>query len=124
MMPTNYCTVRLELAREPAHPEGDPRHGYELVLPLDGDGHIDAVAWKADRNATSVRRFRAGEEDQVGKLGRKPGGSWFFDYAAGDADDEPGFRFNDEAFTPGEYVSIREHDGKFHTFRVVSVEGP
>lgn len=122
MSPTNLFQVRLELAREPAHPEGDRSHGYDLVLPLDADGHIDAVAWKADRGATRVRRFRDGEEDQTGQLGRKPGGSWFFDYAAGDADDEAGFRFNDEAFTRGEYVSIREHDGSFHTFRVVSVD--
>ena len=38
-----------------------------------------------------------------------------------DADDEPGFKFDKHVFKPGEYVSVREHDGKMRTFRVVSV---
>ena len=59
-----------------------------------------------------------------GHLARKPDGAWFFCDAEGDSDDEAGFRFNDEHFVPGEYVSLREQDGKMHTFRVVSVEAP
>jgi hypothetical protein len=40
----------------------------------------------------------------------------------GDVDgDETGFRFDRHLFQPGEYVSIKEHDDKVRTFRVVSV---
>lgn len=124
MIDGSFRKVHLELAREPGQPDGDSGHGYDLLMPLGPDGRIDAVAWKANRAATRVRRFRRNEPDQIGVLARKPGGSWYFDYAAGDTDNEPGFRFGDEAFVAGEYVSIREQDGRMHTFRVISVEYP
>ncbi len=124
MLPPSFRKIRLELAREPAHPAGEATHGYDVLAPLAAAGRIDPVAWKANRAACRVRRFRRGEEDRIGRLGRKPGGSWFFDYEEGDRDDEPGFRFGDERFVVGEYVSLREQDGKMHTFRVVSVESP
>lgn len=124
MLPREFRKVRLELAREPGRPAGDARYGYDLLIPLDGDGRIDGAAWRANRDLTRIRRFRSDEADQIGKLGRRPGGAWYFDYHEGDADDEAGFRFGDEAFVPGEYVSLRERDGEFHTFRVVSVESP
>ncbi len=41
--------VRLELARDPAHPEGSSSHGYEFVAPLNDDGRIDAEAWRKVR---------------------------------------------------------------------------
>jgi len=124
MSSTTLRKIHLELAREPGHPEGEASHGYDLLAPLDAAGQLDAAAWKQDRDACRVRRFRRDEQDQVGRLGRRPGGSWFFDYGQGDEDDESGFRFGSERFVPGEYVSIREHDGRMHTFRVVSVEAP
>jgi hypothetical protein len=37
-------------------------------------------------------------------------------------DDEVGFKLGAERFVPGEYISIREDDGKTHTFRVVSIQ--
>jgi hypothetical protein len=39
----------------------------------------------------------------------------------GAPDDETGYRFDHHAFRPGEYVSIKEHDGVLRTFRVVYV---
>ena len=124
MLPKTFRKIRLELAREAAHPAGEPTHGYDLLAPLKDDGAIDPAAWKTSRDQTRVRRFRHGEADRIGRLARRPGGTWFFDYEKGDRDDEPGFRFGDERFVPGEYVSIRETDGMLHTFRVVSVEAP
>lgn len=121
--PASLNRIRLELAREPGHPSGDPRHGYVIVAPLDAAGRLDPELWRESRQACSVRRFRAGERDEIGRLARKPGGAWFFDYEReSEADDERGFRFAEERFVPGEYVSIREHDGSTHTFRVASVE--
>ena len=46
---------------------------------------------------------------------------WFFDYEQGEDDDEQGFRFGEERFVVGEYVSSRENDGKMHTFRVADI---
>ena len=50
--------IRLLLAREPGHPAGDATHGYDIVAPLDRDGKLDASAWKDNREACKVRRFR------------------------------------------------------------------
>jgi hypothetical protein len=74
-----------------------------------------------------VRRFAEGEDDEIGFLVHKPGGSeqarWVFDYdAAAETDDESGYRFGAHVFRPGEYVSIRDEEGELHTYRVVSVE--
>jgi hypothetical protein len=118
--------IRLELARSKAFPAGSPRHGYEFTAPLDASRYIDLAQWKVLRDFCRVRRFWEGEEDQSGRLVYKPGGSahafWAFDYDANSSDDdEPGYRFGSHAFLPGEYVTIKGHDGEQHTFRVVSV---
>ena len=39
-----------------------------------------------------------------------------------DDEDEAGYRFGSHKFLPGEYVSIRGHDGELHTFVVAAVE--
>ena len=115
--------IRLELARDHDFPSGSPDRGYDFAAPLDADGHIDPVEWKANREACRVVRFWEGEPNEVGHLVRKPGGSWAFHYDIhGDPDDdEAGYRFGTHPFKPGEYVSIREHDNQLRTFHVVSV---
>jgi hypothetical protein len=35
---------------------------------------------------------------------------------------ECGFRLETERFTVGEYVSIKEDDGRLHTFQIVSIK--
>ena len=116
--------VRLELARDPEFPEGSGLRGYECVLPLTGDGHIDAEEWRAQRERCRVHRFWEGEPDERGHLVHKRGGTWAFHYdVEGDPDeDEPGFKFDQHVFKQGEYVSLREQDGSLRTFRVVSVK--
>ena len=121
-LPHSFRRIRLELAREAEHPAGSRRHGYVFVAPLDAAGRIDAALWKRHRDECRVVRFRPNDED-VGHLVHMPGGSWAFHYDVdGDEPDEPGYRFGDERFRPGEYVSIKERE-KMHTFRVSSVEG-
>jgi len=123
-LPHNFRRIRMELAREPGHPMGSARIGYTVLAPLDENGKIDAETWKHHRDACRVVRFRPDEDDDIGHLIRRPGGSWAFRYdITGDEDDEAGYRFGDERFEVGEYVSVREDDG-MHTFRVVSVELP
>ena len=115
--------IRLNLARTKEHPNGSARHGYEFVAPLDADGHIDADGWKKAREKCRVRRVWGGEEEDIGHLVHRPGGSWAFRYdIAGDEDDEAGYRFGAHAFNVGEYVSIRDEDGDLHTFQVVTVQ--
>lgn len=120
--------IRLELARDPEFPSGSGEHGYELIAPLDAEGHISVEGWKAARDRCRVRRFWAHEGDMVGHIVHKAGGAhglWAFHYdirGGGDAHhDETGFRFETHVFRPGEYVSIREHDGTLRTFRVRAV---
>jgi len=114
--------IRLNLARTKEFPNGSARHGYEFAAPLAEDGRIDAVAWKTLRAHCRVRRFWGDEEEDIGHLVHRPGGSWAFRYdVAGDEDDEAGYRFGDHAFVPGEYVSIRDDDGELNTFQVVTV---
>jgi len=120
--PPAFRHIHLELAREPDHPAGDSGHGYDILAPLTDEGHLDAETWRAHKHRCRVRRFRPAEESSIGVLRHGPGRRWYIDYDPGsDADDEPGYRFEDERFVPGEYVSIREDDGVIHTFRVTAV---
>lgn len=116
--------IRLELARDHDHPEGAHNYGYEFAAPLDADGKIDAGAWHKSRAHCRVRRFRPQEEDDVGHVVRKPGGSWAFHYDihSDEEDDEAGYRFGDHAFKPGEYVSVKEDDDVLRTFKVTRVQ--
>ena len=69
-----------------------------------------------------VTRFREHEDDEIGHLVHKQGGVWAFHYdVSGEGDDEAGYRFENERFVVGEYLSVREGN-KQHTYRVVSVE--
>jgi hypothetical protein len=120
--------IRLQLARSKEFPSGSPRHGYDLVAPLDAAGHIDVKLWRDYKKDCRVRRFWDDEEDAVGHLVHRPGGAeharWMFSYgnSTGDEDEESGYRFGAHAFSIGEYVSIRDHGGELHTFQVTSVE--
>lgn len=124
MPQTGLKKIRLNLARSREHPNGSARHGYEFVAPLDEAGHIDAEAWRKLRERCRVRRFWGDEEEDLGHVVHRPGGSWAFHYdIAGDEDDEAGYRFGTHPFRVGEYVSIKDEDGEMHTFQVATV-GP
>jgi hypothetical protein len=115
--------IRLNLARTKEYPQGSARHGYEFTAPLDAAGHIDAASWKKEREHCRVRRFWGSDEEEIGHLIHRPGGSWAFHYDIdGEDDDEAGYRFGSHAFNPGEYVSIKDEDGDLHTFQVVTVQ--
>ncbi|MCE2932062.1 MAG: hypothetical protein LW833_03765 [Hyphomicrobiales bacterium] len=118
--------ITLTLARSKEYPNGSAAHGYEMVAPIDGSGHLDAREWAKAKEACTVRRFWADEEFDLGHLvhrGGSKGGSWAFTYdIAGDEDDEAGFRFGAHSFNIGDYVSIRDEDGVMHTFTVSLIE--
>lgn len=120
-LPAQFRQIRLALAREPGHPEGDDGFAYIFVAPVDAEGHIDAKIWRAHREACRVSRQRPGEQDQHGHLVRRSGAGWNFHYdGESDLPDDIGFHFADERFVAGEYVSISER-GKMHTYRVTAV---
>jgi hypothetical protein len=115
--------VRLELAREPGHPEGSQNIGYEFIAPVSDEGRILANVYAHLKDRCRVRRFNASEPDELGHLVRKRGGAWAFHYDIhGDPlHDDTGFRIDTHRFKPGEYVSIKEPAGDLKTYRVISV---
>ena len=117
-LPAQFRQIRIELAREPGHPEGDTSVAYVIIAPLDADDRIDPTLWREHREACRIARVRPGKEDDHGHLVHRQGGGWAFQYA--NTPDEVGFHFADERFVSGEYVSINEL-GKLHTYRVASV---
>jgi len=119
ILPRTFRRIRLELAREPSRPAGDPRVGYLLIAPLDADDRIDATGWAQHKIHCKVIRFRPDEEPAHGQL-IKVGKGWLFHYDQ-QQNDELGYHFADERFMIGEYVSISEAHG-MHTYRVVAVE--
>jgi hypothetical protein len=122
-LPAPFRRVHLALAREPGHPDGAGEIGYDFVAPLDSEGRIIAKEWRAHRALCRAVRIRPNDQD-IGHLVRRPGGSWAFRYdTLGDEEDEAGYRFGEERFRVGEYVSIAEDD-VLHTYRVTSVTAP
>ena len=118
--------VKLELARSRAHPEGSKGDGYEFVAPIGADGHIVLEGWKKERARCFVHRLEAGAVVERGLLMHRAGGAggstWVFEYDPGTSVDvEAGYRFGAHAFSPGEYVSIRDEDGELHTYKVASL---
>jgi hypothetical protein len=118
---TQFHHVRLELAREPGSPAGDPTDGYDIVAPLDGDGRLDGDALRAEPERGHVRRFLREATVSKGQLRQGPGGRWILDMEDGDDEDATGFRFGEERFVLGEYVSLSLPSGDQHTYVVARV---
>lgn len=113
-----FHEIRLVLAREPEHPDGSRQIGYDLLAPLDEAGRLSPDLWRDNRECCRVRRFGEGE-DRIGRLARRPGGTWYFDYDPNSSDDDQkGHRLGEESFTVGEYVSISDDRHRIRTYRV------
>jgi hypothetical protein len=113
--------IRLELAREAGHPQGDPRTGYDIVAFLDADGRLDLEACRADPARCRVRRFVDEATVATGRLRHTTGDRWILDFEGDDREDATGFRLGDERFVAGEYVSVTAADGVAHTYSVERV---
>ena len=113
--------IRLELGRMPDAPNGDRRHGYELIAPLDRYGHLDAAEWSVNKDKCGVRCFRPLQTDRKGML-RHVSCGWKFDYFPDRKDDdEPIFRLDRHVIAPGLYISITEEDGVRRPFKIATV---
>src|SRR3569833_3536335 len=114
--------VRLELGRTPDIPQGDWRHGYEFVAPLDGEGYLDPVEWKMQKGRCAVYRFHPHEAEYRGSL-RHNGRGWLFDYLPGRcSDDEPISRLDRHRIEKGLYLTITEEDGVARPFKIVDIK--
>lgn len=118
---TQFHHIRLELAREPGHPAGDPTEGYDIVAALDAESRLDGEAQRAEPARGHVRRFLRDETVSTGQLRQGPGGRWILDMEDSEADDAVGFRFGEERFVAGEYVSLSLPSGEQHTYVVARV---
>ncbi len=118
----DFYHIRLELARGPDAPAGDPGEGYDIVAPLGPDGRLDAAAWRAEPDRAYARRFSDGQTEAKGRL-RYENRQWLIDLEPGEASDAVGFRFGEERFRPGEYVSLTLPDGEQQTY-VVAAAAP
>lgn len=118
----SLMTIRLELGRLAGAPQGDPRHAYEMVAPLDEQGHLDPAEWRAEKHRCAVRRFRPGQAECRGSL-RHCGRGWLFDYIPGRSDDnEILFRADKHLIEKGLYISVTEEDGVQRPFKIVDVK--
>ena len=122
-LPEPFRRITLHLARNEEFPNGSDRHGYVIVAPLDEMDRFDVAQWRANRELCRVRRFTAGEEDEMGRLVRRGSGAWVIDYDPDrDEDDEAGYRLGDHAIRVGEYVSITDEEGDLQTYRIAAVD--
>jgi hypothetical protein len=119
--------ITLHLARNSEFPEGSAERGYEIIAPLDASGHLGATEWRTLKAQCRVRRFWAGESDRHGTLvhhaGGASGATWKIDYdAKAQGDEETGVHLGTHRFIENEYVSIRDEEGRSHTFKIVRVQ--
>ena len=113
---TAFHHIRLELAREPGHPHGDSRTGWDIVAALDNEGRLDLAACRAAPQRCRVRHFVRDATVATGRLRHGLGDRWLFDLEPDAGLDETGFRLGSEQFVIGEYVSIIAPDGVSHTY--------
>jgi hypothetical protein len=115
-------TVTLVLATGPGFPGGSEDHRYELDAALDSNGYLDAAAWHADPRSWAARRYRPGETPRGGDVQQDAETGWSLRF-----DSTPECRelseplLNAGVLRPGEYVTVRDEDGRDYSYRVVSV---
>ena len=111
--------ILLNLRAVEGVPDGSARHGYDVVAPLDpARGTLDLAAWRHAQGGLPRPALLGGREERssdtscTGPAARaaQPGRSTTTRARADD--DEAGYRFGDHVFAPGEYVSIRDEDGR------------
>lgn len=119
--------ILLRLARNPGtdFPNGDDRHGYVLIAPLDGKGFIDEATWKEHQDLCTILHFTPDFPAPRHGVLRRRGRHWFFDYEEKTTeDDEPVFKLGAHPFLVGEYVTVTDENDEPLTYRVEEVTTP
>lgn len=111
----------LRLGRNPqaGFPEGDDRHGYVIVAPLDAEGRLDVAQWRANKKACTVVRFTPDHQDDADGWLTHRGERWFFHYDEDEeGPDEPVYRLGEHQLRLGDYITIHEADGDDLTYKI------
>ena len=119
--------IDLVLAGGPGFPQGSPAHRYRLEVALTPTGELDPEAWQADPAVWPVERDWP-DDRRPGDVQYDPDTGWWLSIHRGaaeiaDPDSSPLQTPIRGAgpFRPGEYVTLRERDGREYAYRVVSV---
>ena len=115
---STFNHIRLELAREPGHPHGDPRTGWDIVAALDDEGNLDLSGCRQDPGRCRVRRFTRDATIATGRLRHRGDADWVFDLQPDEGLDDAGYRLGSNRFVLGDTVSIVSPDGVAHTYGV------
>jgi hypothetical protein len=99
--------VRLERCPQLGCFNGDPATGYELTLPLDADGEIDALALSRTPSLWQVRRFETNHDDLTGSIVRDSLGAWMIRYGNGQPARSDGFAPS-VRFRPNSLINVVE----------------
>jgi hypothetical protein len=115
-IPDHFQVVHLDRVREPDHQHRSAGERYTLLLPLGSDDRI--LEAEAHRHPGYCRVSRTDPAGGVlrGLMRPGPNLSWRLDFGKAE---ETGYRFAEERFSPGQYVTVLR-EGDPHTFRVVS----
>src|ERR1700744_5892754 len=90
-LPHGFRYIRLERARDHAHPHSDGSIAYILIMPLNAEARIDVELYRKYKESCRVVRQRPSSGDSLGHLVHGAGGSWRFHYdLTGDLPDEVG----------------------------------
>ncbi|MFC3440559.1 hypothetical protein ACFOKF_04965 [Sphingobium rhizovicinum] len=108
-----WTTIRLELARTPAFPNGSAARSYVLRLPLEPDGRIDEQEYRHHPEYATVRRFWPNEPDRHGHLLRTAEG-WACSYPP----DQAPFRLETAEIRSGSRLILTQADGENLPFEV------
>ncbi|MBY0332120.1 MAG: hypothetical protein K2X49_15785 [Acetobacteraceae bacterium] len=115
--------VTLVLAGGPGFPGGSEAHRYEMEAALDANGGLDVAAWHEDPRPWPARRYRPGGQVRTGDVQHDAETGWSLRF-----DSTPEARELTEplisagVLRPGEYVTLRDEDGRDYSYRVVGVE--
>lgn len=125
-MPLPRVTVTLALVSGPGLPAGEhPERRIELEAVLDSSGRLDAGAWQADSRPWLARTVAPGAAPVEGDVQFDPDQGWSLRFWAGTTEgpDAMPAQFDPGAdpIRPGEYVTLRQSDGRQFGYRVVGV---
>jgi hypothetical protein len=115
--------VTLHLARSSEFSRGSAERGYEIVAPVDASGHLDPKEWRKVRAQCCVTRFWRDEGERRGMLLHRAGGAsgatWRIHYDGQPTEhQEKGVHLETHRFAEGEYLSLRDEDGRLNTFKI------
>jgi hypothetical protein len=117
--------VTLVLASGPGFPQGDPECRYEIEVTLDSTGRLNPEAWFADPNPWPARRHWRNEWPRDGDVQLdEETGIWALRFfpKPGEAGEAPPYEIvrTRVPMRPGEYLTVREPDGREYAYRIVS----